>query len=355
MHASICPTFIPPLKPNNMLNGHGDDIYKSNTDIKANFSTNVWYDADTDILRSALITQIDKIFHYPEPAAESFVREVAHFHGLKPQNVIAGNGATELFYLIAHAFEGCKTILPIPSFSEYEDACTLYRHQQIFISLKDFQAGPADLMFICNPNNPNGHVWKKDEIEDILRQYPQMTLVVDESFIDFAPTAQLCEPLLADYPNLLIVHSMTKSYAIPGLRLGYLLGNEILIERIKHFSHPWSVNALAIELGKFLLQNGKYLLPDTSRLFKRKENFIRAFEELPGYSPVPSETSFFLIHTVHNSRILKQELLKQFGILIRDASNFRGLDEHYFRVNTLSEEKNNLLIRALRSLAISDL
>ena len=89
-----------------MLNGHGDDIYKSNSEIKANFSTNVWYDADTDILRSMLITQIDKIFHYPEPAAESFVREVAQFHNLQPQNVIAGNGATELFYLIAHAFEG---------------------------------------------------------------------------------------------------------------------------------------------------------------------------------------------------------------------------------------------------------
>ena len=79
-----------------MLNGHGDDIYKSNTEIKANFSTNVWYDADTDILRSMLITQIDKIFHYPEPAAESFVREVARFHNLQPQNVIAGNGGTVL-------------------------------------------------------------------------------------------------------------------------------------------------------------------------------------------------------------------------------------------------------------------
>ena len=338
-----------------MLYGHGDDIYKSNTEIKANFSTNVWYDADSDIIRSVLITQMDKIFHYPEPAAESFVREVAHFHGIEPQNVIAGNGATELFYLIAHAFEGQRTILPTPSFSEYEDACTLYRHQQIFVPIKDFQMVPAELMFICNPNNPNGHVWKKEEIENILQQNPQMTLVVDESFIDFAPTACPCEPLLAQYPNLLVVHSMTKSYAIPGLRLGYLLGNAPLIERIKRFTLPWNVNALAIEIGKFLLQNGKYLLPNTDRLFKRKENFIRAFDELPGYSPVPSETSFFLIHTIHNSRILKQELLKQFGILIRDASNFRGLDEHYFRVNTLSEEKNQMLIRALRSLAISDL
>lgn len=85
-------------------------------------------------------------------------------------------------------------------------------------------------MFICNPNNPNGHVWKLEEIENILQQYPQMTLVVDESFIDFAPTAQPSEPLLASYPNLLVIHSMTKSYAIPGLRLGYMLGSEKLID-----------------------------------------------------------------------------------------------------------------------------
>ena len=106
----------------------------------------------------------------------------------------------------------------------------------------------------------------------------------------------------------------------------------ILYYTVKGLSLIHILNALAIEIGKFLLQNGKYLLPDTGRLLKRKENFVRAFDELPGYSPVPSETSFFLIHTIHKSHVLKQELLKQFGILIRDASNFRGLDEHYFQM-----------------------
>lgn len=338
-----------------MLNGHGDDIYKSNINVKANFSTNVWYDAETDILRSVLTNLLDKIFHYPEPAAESFVHEVARIHNLQPQNVLAGNGATELFYLIAHAFEGCKTILPTPSFAEYEDACTLYHHQQVFVPLKDFESQSGDLMFICNPNNPNGHIWDREEIEHILQQYPEMALVVDESFIDFAPTAQPCEPLLADYPNLLIVHSMTKNYTIPGLRLGYLLGHATLIERIRRFTHPWSVNALAIELGKFLLRNGKYLLPDTERLLKRKAHFVQALDEIPGFTSLESGTSFFLVHTLHDTRVLKQQLLKNFGILIRDASNFRGLNEHYFRVNTLSEEKNNMLINALKSMPIPDL
>lgn len=333
-----------------MLNGHGDDLYKSGNKIKANFSTNVWYDGDSDIIRSVLKTQIDTIFHYPEPAAESFVNEVAAFHGVTPQNVIAGNGATELFYLIAHAFEGAKTLLPIPSFREYEDACTLYRHNILFSRIELFEPEAADLMFICNPNNPNGYIWTREHIEHILRCYPDMTLVVDESFIHFAPTAEPSEPLLSRYPNLLIVHSMTKSFAIPGLRLGYMLGNEALIERIKAFKSPWSVNSLAIEVGKFLMRNGKYLLPDTIRLLKRKETFVQHLDEINGFLPSNSGTSFFLVHTKYNVKVLKQHLIDQYGILIREASNFRGLDEHYFRINTLSEEKNQMLVDALKNL-----
>lgn len=333
-----------------MLNGHGDDLYKAGTNIKANFSTNVWYDADLDIIRSVLKTQIDSIFHYPEPAAESFVDELANFHGVTPRNIIAGNGATELFYLIAHAFEGAKTILPIPSFREYEDACTLYKHQLSFFPMEGFQPISGDLMFICNPNNPNGYIWTLESIEHILQQYPDMTLVVDESFINFAPAAKPCEPLLARYPNLLIIHSMTKSFAIPGLRLGYMLGNEILIERIKAFKFPWSVNSLAIEVGKFLIKNGHYLLPDTSRLMKRKQVFVNQLDEIPNFIPLNSGTSFFLVHTKYNVLELKEYLIEQHGILIREASNFRGLDEHYFRINTLSEEKNHMLIQALRNL-----
>lgn len=333
-----------------MLNGHGDDLYQSGNQIKANFSTNVWYDGDSDIIRSVLKTQIDTIFHYPEPSAESFVNEVAAFHGVTPRNVIAGNGATELFYLIAHAFEGAKTLLPIPSFREYEDACTLYRHDILFSRIELFEPETADLMFICNPNNPNGYIWKREHIERILRRYPDMTLVVDESFINFAPTAEPSESLLSRYPNLLIVHSMTKSFAIPGLRLGYMLGNEALIERIKTFKFPWSVNSLAIEVGKFLVKNGKYLLPDTQRLLKRKEAFVKHLDEIDGFLPLNSGTSFFLVHTKYNVKELKQYLIDKHGILIRNAYNFRGLDEYYFRINTLSEEKNQLLVEALKSL-----
>ena len=142
---------------------------------------------------------------------------------------------------------------------------------------------------------------------------------------------------------------MTKCYAIPGLRLGYMLGNPAIVEFVACFGQPWSVNALAIEAGKFLLRHGGEGLPDASLLRIRQQEFAAQMARIPGFRPLPSGTSFFLVETDYNSSALKKYLLEEHGLLIRDASNFRGLDTHYFRVNTLTEAKNRLLLEALES------
>ena len=333
-----------------MIHGHGDDLYRSEAEVRANFSTNVWYEADTGPLCRFLETRLEKIYHYPEPDAGSFRKIAAEYHGVTPENILAGNGATELFYLVAHAFAGQNTLLPIPSFKEYEDACSLYRHRIAFLSHADLDKLTSDgnLMFICNPNNPDGRIWSEGEIRSILTANPNRVLVVDESFIWFAPEAGTAIPLLREYKNLLVIRSMTKCYAIPGLRLGYLLGDEQLVERIARFAFPWSVNALAIEAGKFLLQCGDSMLPDATCLLKRQRQFSAKIAELSGFRPVESHTSFFLVHAEADVPCLKQRLLEKHGLLIRDASNFRGLDNHYFRINTLTDFKNNLLLEALK-------
>lgn len=334
-----------------MIHGHGDDLYRSGAEVKANFSTNVWYEADTAPLCRFLSERISGIFHYPEPDAGSFRRAAAEYHGVQPANILAGNGATELFYIVAHAFAGGTTLLPVPSFTEYEDACNLYDHNVQFLTDTDIHNLPADanLMFICNPNNPDGRIWSLEDIRTLLDRYPDMVLVIDESFIHFAPGASTAIPLLSEYTNLLIIRSMTKCYAIPGLRLGYMLGDEALIEFIAGFGQPWSVNALAIEAGKYLLRHGESSLPDAARLLRRQQQFSRRVAAIPGFRPLPSQTSFFLTETDYDSTDLKRRLLESHGILIRDASNFRGLNNHYFRVNTLTDEKNALLIEGLEA------
>ncbi len=122
-----------------MIHGHGDDLYKSQVQIKANFSTNVWYEADTRPLCDFLSTHLEGIFHYPEPDAGSFRKVAAACHGLTPEQVLVGNGATELFYMVAHAFSGNRTLIPVPSFTEYEDACTLYDHHIQFVGQVDVE------------------------------------------------------------------------------------------------------------------------------------------------------------------------------------------------------------------------
>lgn len=333
-----------------MIYGHGDDLYKSQAEIRANFSTNVWYEANTGPLCEFLAGRLNQIFHYPEPDAGSFREVAAAYHGLKAENVLVGNGATELFYMIAHAFFGNRTVIPVPSFTEYEDACTLYDHKIQFRNHVEVNDLPEDtnLMFICNPNNPDGCIWSMEEIEALLRDYPDMVLVVDESFIHFAPGARSALDLLKACPNLLIVRSMTKCYAIPGLRLGYMLGDPQMIEFIACFRQPWSVNALAIEAGKYLLNESEEQLPDAAGLLLRQRDFANRMAEIPGFRPLPSGTSFFLVRTDYDSTALKQHLLEKHGLLIRDASNFRGLDRHYFRINTLTEEKNRWLLDALK-------
>lgn len=142
-------------------------------------------------------------------------------------------------------------MIPVPSFTEYEDACTLYDHHIQFVGQVDVEHIPehTNLMFICNPNNPDGRIWSLEEITALVKNYPDMVLVVDESFIHFAPGTESALSLLKEYSNLLVIKSMTKCYAIPGLRLGYMLGNPAIVEFVACFGQPWSVNALAIEAG----------------------------------------------------------------------------------------------------------
>lgn len=335
-----------------MIYGHGDDIHGSQREVKANFSTNVWYGADPVFIRRLVAECAETVMHYPEPAAVSFCEAVAAYHGVTTRQVMAGNGATELFYLIAHAFAGNRTALFVPSFREYEDACVLYGHDLSFFRRQEERKIPEDirLMFICNPNNPDGKMWAEREIRDLLEGNPEMTLVVDESFIRFAPSVRTACRLLPDYPNLLVVRSMTKDYAIPGLRLGYMLGDAGLLGNIARYRQPWSVNALAIEVGKRLLQEER-ILPDAVALLERQKYFSARIAEIPGFRPLPSETSFFLVESDYSAPELKATLLEREGLLIRDASNFRGLDRHYFRINTLTEEKNRWLLNALKTYA----
>ncbi|MEO6686645.1 MAG: aminotransferase class I/II-fold pyridoxal phosphate-dependent enzyme, partial [Dyadobacter sp.] len=201
-------------------------------------------------------------------------------------------------------------------------------------------------VFICNPNNPTGTVFP--QLENWILQNPETLFIVDEAFIDF--TVQICSsiPLINQYPNLLIMHSLTKTYAIPGLRLGYVVASEDLILKLKSIKQPWTVNTMALQAGKFIFENYEQIQIPLEDLLSEKERFTEKLGKNPALKGHESATHFFLVETLKDDAAkLKQYLIEKHGLLIRDASNFRDLTKQHFRIATLSPEKNNLLIDAL--------
>jgi len=332
-----------------MLQGHGDDGYRYTNEIKADFSTNVWYGGEPRGLKDHLFDHWERINRYPEVLAESLSQRAAQHHGVAPEQVLINSGTTESIYLIAQAYAGRKTTIVAPAFAEYEDACRMHHHQLTFLpwsQLESLPHLPGDLVFICNPNNPTGAAFF--QLADWIARNPQTLFVVDEAFIDFTLALPTAIPLLAKYPNLLIMRSLTKTYAIPGLRLGYVVGQPPGIEKLKAVKQPWTVNTLALEAGHFIFEHFAAIQPPIGQLLTDKDDFIKQLSQREELRVYNSNTHFFLVETrLGTAAQLKQFLVDQHSLLIRDARNFRGLGEGYFRVATLTLEKNALLINAL--------
>lgn len=332
--------------------GHGGDGFQYNKQILADFSTNVWSGVNTDELKDIIFQVWHKVRQYPHPTAEGLQRIIARNYAVNSSMVLPTNGATEAIYLIAQAFRKSVSCIFYPSFSEYEDACRINQHDIHLVhwdEIEHFDNFPGGLVFICNPNNPDGRFIPKSRIKEILDYNQNTILVLDETFVDFCLDTAPSTNLLYDYKNLIIIRSLSHQNCIPGLRLGYIMSNEEIINKIKSIKAPWTINTLAIEAGKYFMTHlQKYALP-VNQIFDYKKRLTESMEQIELIEVVPSHTTFFLIK-IHKRTAadLKKYLANFFNVLIRDASNFRGLDESYARISTLDLNKNLLLIKALR-------
>ena len=336
-----------------MLFGHGDDFYSAGQQIKINYSSNVWYGAELAPLKEHIYHTFEQISRYPEPDAASLKQMLAEAHEVSPDNLLVTNGSITAFYLIAEAWRQAKSMILIPSFAEYEDACRLHHHQITIHPnrqpLEKCSVKGEDLCWICNPNNPDGSVIERETLLELMRENPQTLFVIDQVYADFYPHKLLELKDIYTYPNLILIQSISKLHKIPGIRIGYIAASANIIQRIKRHLIPWSVNALAIEIGKYtLIHPEKFILPlqqwldDTLHLQK-------AIGET-GIQTCPSAVTFFLCRLPEGEKAseLKSYLIQKAGILIRDASNFRGLDERCFRLSTQRPDENQLLTEFLK-------
>nr|WP_129732092.1 aminotransferase class I/II-fold pyridoxal phosphate-dependent enzyme [Parabacteroides goldsteinii] len=336
-----------------MLFGHGDDFYNSQNEVKINFSSNVWHGANLEKLKEHLIEQFNKLTRYPEPDAASLKRLLARRYEIKEENVVVTNGSITAFYLLAQAWRGAKSMIAVPSFSEYEDACRLHEHEISFFSttddLSELSLEGQDFCWICNPNNPDGKLLHRTEMLKLIAANRNTKFIVDQAYVAFTTEDMLKPSDIKNNPNLILIQSISKAYNIPGIRIGYLVASPEIVNEVNKYIIPWSINAIALEASKYILIHPAQFTLPIRKWQRETAELIYQLNKFDNLEVIPSSTTFFLVRLKKGTAAeLKKFLWEKYGILIRDASNFRGLDETYFRLSTQTTAENQVLIDAIR-------
>ncbi|MCR5820200.1 MAG: aminotransferase class I/II-fold pyridoxal phosphate-dependent enzyme [Bacteroidaceae bacterium] len=345
-----------------MINGHGDDLYRY-ADICYNFSSNIYNRFCHDGLYECLAAALPSVTNYPEPSATALEAALAGSMGIEPSQVIATAGATEAIYLIANMFRRSTSFIFQPTFAEYGDACRIYEHRikpvyslniatEYAAAAKEdsvWDERPSALFWLCNPNNPTGMVIDKEEMVRVVSSHPNCLFVIDASYADYTSCPTISAQEGVALPNLILIHSMTKEYGVPGLRLGYLTAPSALAEQMRRLRMPWTVSALSMRAAKYLLDNkAKYQLP-LEELLRQRQRIADAFAATKVIDVWPSDSHILLCQLrIGHASALKDWLAENRHILIRDASNFEGLDSSFFRIAAQGEEENSILINAVR-------
>ncbi len=323
--------------------------------------------------RLAMTRQISLLGHYPEPFAEGLSDQLGRMLGLSSHSIICGNGSTELIYLIPRVLKPKQVLITAPTFSEYEKACRvssvarvihyeLDKNNNFDIDTDDFIAhmkglsgstSPnarqnGKLAFLCNPNNPTGRIVRQDAVLRIAKAAKKLKchLVVDEAFIDFCPGESVA-PEVAGNPYLMVLRSLTKFYALAGLRLGYGIFPQAVVDRFREQKEPWTVNRLATAAGSASIQDRAYQKRTLKILHEEKLFMAEEFTK-QGIRYLPTSANYYLMQIKNAQRVIS--VLREKGILVRDCSNFSGLDKTYIRVAVRSRRENSRLIREVARL-----
>jgi len=307
-----------------------------------------------EIIHTAPIEQ------YPDSEATEFRQRLSEKLGISTDNILAGSGTTELIRLTALAYfrPEDRVLILEPTYGEYEVACQIAGAESVN------QRGRAEdnfaprlgetvnligqhrprAVFICNPNNPTGKYLAKQEVEMVLAGNRNSLFILDEAYISFVDNSWSAIELISR-GNVIILRSMTKDYALTGLRLGYAVANQGIINNLRRVCPPWNVNIIAQKAGVIALDDMDYLERSKRKIKKVKQFLVDELCRL-GFQPLPSDTNFFLME-VGNAKGFRSALLK-YGILVRDCASF-GLPE-YIRLAPRTMPECQKLIAAIKTL-----
>ena len=324
------------------------------------FSANINPLGPPEWLRSVISREIDAIAHYPDPDCEKLLAAVSARYGVAVEEAVAGNGSTEILALIPRAVRGSRAVVPVPSYSDYAAPALLSGLPVDKILLKEDDGFAPDLaaissrltgdelVYIGQPNNPTGLLCNADELRNLALKHPSATFVIDEAFADFV---EGMDSLTRNRPpNVLVLLSLTKFFAIPGMRLGCAVGDRAIMAKIKALMPSWSVNALAQAVGAEALRDEGYAKKTRAFVQAERSRLTRELEAVPGLYVYPGAANFILIRIDRygiDAPALAEKLMCD-GIAIRLCDNFDGLDARFFRIAVRTADENDRLCTALR-------
>lgn len=346
---------------------HGGNVYQPSPQGKAwlDFSANINPLGLSPAVRQALAAHLDQVVHYPDPAGTALRQALEQAYGVPGGSIVLGNGAAELFYLYMHTFRPQRVLLPVPSFSEYERAARAAGAVVDYGYLKEDDGfafpwkelrqacGQSDCIVLGNPNNPTGTLAAADEIMALAEVGARKgtDILVDESFLDFLESDEAYSVLRQawDRDNLFVIRSLTKFYALPGLRLGFGVTSPLRRGLMEGHKDVWNVNVLAQYAGVAGLRDRVYQQASRQLVQQEKEWLYGQMKKIPGLCVYPPCVNFiFWKLTGDGARTADlAEVLKAQGLLIRDCANYPGLSAAYGRTAVRTHEENERFVALL--------
>ncbi|MHC1723624.1 MAG: histidinol-phosphate transaminase [Aminipila sp.] len=351
---------------------HGGDIYsakeKGIEDI-LDFSANINPKGLPERVKQAIIDGLDSCVNYPDPLCRELTSALSEFEGINRECIICGNGAADIIFRFALALKPKKALVLAPTFAEYEIALDTVGCETVHYELKEAEEfalkeeyldaldSSYDVVFLCNPNNPTGQLVSKTFLEKVLKVCVEknIIMVLDECFIEFVEDYEkyTMKSYIEKCKNLFILKAFTKSYAMPGLRLGYgLSSHDAILKKITDIGQPWSVSVPAQIAGVQALKETEYLEESLKEIREERQYLVAELNKLGIKNYKPAANYIFIkIDEVSRYDIstFKTKLLEK-GIIIRDCSNYIGLKEGYYRIAVKSHGANERLIEALKSI-----
>ncbi len=327
------------------------------------FSSNINPLGFPESVRALLKRGVNEIISYPDSNSTELKEEMARWLDIDEKNILVGNGSTELIYLIGRVLKPKCALIPVPTFNEYERSlncikCALRhlplkekKHFRINLNEIDPLLPQIDILYLCNPNNPTGVLLKKSEIVPLIVRAEKrgVLVVVDEAFMDFADNESVTDEIRRR-DNLIVIKSLTKFFGIPGLRLGYLIANSKMVDKIGHYKEPWTVNILAQKAGIACFKDGDFRLKTKRFVDKEREYMQKELSKIEGMKPYGSSTNYILVKILKSglSSGKLYEMMARKGLLLRDCRSFKGLGYKFIRVAVKRRKQNNLLIENLK-------